>query len=265
MSDDPIAALAVGLNEDAKAARKGRSKEKAEAADTVAAGAIEGAGAALEAGGDARDVAAAAIGGAAAATAEVTDEDGEHFQESVMVGRMEVITDEAEFDGASLRGDLRDVMLDLFRTRGRLWGDMQRDEQELVAKQIDISCRDLIRRVVHVVRMDGDGAFEAKLEGYTEKGGLKISMTAEPTLDTVIALHNASQKICTIRVADPETYLGERKEPKLDDDQAPLPFESGEAQHPADDSDLAGEADGELKSELDGDSDDPFAADADEE
>lgn len=43
-------------------------------ADTTAAGAIEGANAALEAGGDARDVAAAAIGGAAAGAAEAKAE-----------------------------------------------------------------------------------------------------------------------------------------------------------------------------------------------
>ena len=61
---------------------KDKGTDTAEVADAVSAGAIEGAGAALEAGGEPRDVAAAAIGGAAAISNEVVTEADPVVQEA---------------------------------------------------------------------------------------------------------------------------------------------------------------------------------------
>lgn len=247
MSDE-IDNLGAKLAEDHKADKRRRAK--AATADTVAAGAIEGAGAALDAGGDARDVAAAAIGGAAAGTAEALNDDdgraelreavadlgaavdakGDDEKPSLVAERIERIQAEAPIDTAYLSGDLFRLMLDLFQTRGKPWSQMLEDEQRKVAIALKSACADALSRTVHAVRSGGAGSFTAKLEGYTNKGAFKINLTAEATRDTSNALFDAEGQFVTVQRADPAQFSGTRpgtvEEFEPDPDQGGLGFEA---------------------------------------
>lgn len=242
MADDPFAELAVGLNEDAKASRKRKAKDADRQPETVETLPADEAPAEND------------------ADTHVPAEE-EDTAESVIASRIGVIAEEAELDPRTLSGDLRDTMLDIFRTRSKPYSAMQEDEQRQVSMMLGQAAQDLVKKAVHVIRMQGDGSFYAKLDSYTEKGGIKISMTAQADLDTVIALHNASQKMVTIRVADPDVFIGQRGDPPIDPDQADLVFEGEpKAQAPSkepyegDNSDLADDAEQALA----GDTDSPF-------
>src|SRR5215213_213236 len=128
--------MARGKKDEAQAA--GGGDDSARTADTVAAGAIEGAQAVAEAGGDAHEVAVGAIGGAAAGTAEAEEEarasaeeeapatepaepasEGEDHitQFEKRCERLIGIVEDAEFESGTLVGDIRDTMLEIFKNR----------------------------------------------------------------------------------------------------------------------------------------------------
>lgn len=231
---------------------------KAQVADTVAAGAIEGAGAALDAGGDARDVAAATIGGAAAATAEATGSDEDHVtQFERRVERLTEIALEAEFSGGSLVGDIRDALLDTFKHRPKPWSQMSQDEMRDMNKGLETIAKVLIRKIVLVVAEEDDVSVPATLKGYSVKGDtFQLKVEASGDEDVALELFRMDGHDVVILRADARRFHGQKREAEVIPDQASLGFADDEPKpapdHPADDSDLSGDDDDE-----DGDDDIP--------
>lgn len=253
---DPFETLGNGLSEDHKA----KKLAEANAADTVAAGAIEGAGAALDAGGDARDVAAATIGGAAAATAEV-EADNEPAREQVRVeaerptkletpaapgddaesvfdrrlARLTRLATEAEFESGTAFGDIRDLMLDQYKHQVKPWAQMTPSEKNTIVKHCESVAGIAIGKIVLVIAQEDSeivqGTLDKKWTVNGESIELKVKL-AEVHNDTLIdVLKLAGQRVVLVS-ADSKRFMSARRSQDQGDDQVAMQFEPAQKPEP---------------------------------
>jgi hypothetical protein len=223
---DPLDTLAVQVAEDHKATkRRGAKKPDAEPANPTP---VEGEGSAE------LRVAVAELGDTVAAAED---------QESALALRIEKTAESAVLDTRTLVGDIRDALLEIFKTRPKPWSQYLEDEQRQIAAALEQAARDLVNGAVQLINEDADEGFTAKLEQYTDKGGLKIALTAEATTDNVIACHRAQGQYVKILRVDPKPYSSARRDPAIDPDAPEMTFGNAPVKDetpppPADDSDL---------------------------
>lgn len=247
---DPFGAIADGLSEDLKAKKLAEAKT----ADTVAAGAIEGAGAALDAGGDARDVAAATIGGAAAATAEI-EADNEPAREQVRVeaerptkletpaapgdepesvfdrrlARLTTLATEAQFETGTLFGDLRDLMLDQYKHQVKPWAQMKPSEKQAIVNQCESVAGIVVGKMVLVLAQEDSETVQGTLDKKWTVNGESIELKvklAEVHNDTLIdVLKLAGQRVVLVS-ADSKRFMSARRSQDQGDDQVAMQFEA---------------------------------------
>lgn len=228
-----------------------RGSTAAEAADTTAAGAIEGAGAALEAGGTPRDVAAATIGGAAAGQAEaIADDeaptgDGETELDR-KIERLSLIAEQAEFESGSLVGDIRDAIVEQYKNRPKPWSQLSEGEQRTLYSNLEHVAKLLLKKLVRVIAEEQDVSVPATLNGYSVDGNtFKLKVVANGDEETAAELFKMDGHEVVLIRADAKRFHGERKPGEVQPDQLGLTFADGEPREapPADDSDLAGDDD----------------------
>jgi len=165
------------------------------------------------------------------------------------VERFERIVEEATFERGTLVGDIRDTLLDLFKGNPKPWSLINEDGQRAIAAALTDCARKIVRGVIVIISDDDGPAIHAKLEGYAEKGGLKINCTATGNDETVLALHKAVGRNVIIRTADANRYDSERGEPSIMPDEPGLQFEGDDDQQrdpftgPEGDDDLVDAAD----------------------
>lgn len=140
---------------------------------------------------------------------------------------------------------IRDFMLDLYKTRPELWHKMKEGEQHDLAASLEQVSKELVRQVVEAIASDGRTSIRALLESYAEKDGIKVTLKVktlneDEALAAVIGLHRAQGKHVMITVASADDYAADRHDPETLPDAPGLNFEAG-SDHPADDSDLAGD------------------------
>lgn len=243
--------------------RKGETKAGAAAAvaDTVAAGAIEGAGAVKEAGGDAGEVAAGAIGGAAAGTAEATGGAGDNSGGSVDNGdkpeenmgaeagkdgeeappaepgedhetaferrlaRLVAIAEEADFESGTIVGDIRDLILDTAKAQPKGWGHMSEGERRELAKTAEKVAQVVLRKTVICVAEEDEISVHATLAGYRVNGdAFELKAKAKGDEDTAVQLFRLDGHEVVIISADSTRFHGQRRDPNIPSDKLELPF-----------------------------------------
>lgn len=239
MSDDPIAALAVGLAEDHKADKRRRARKTTDGETGQAEGGQETA----EGGAPLEPVEGDGVTELREAVAELGDTLDEAEEVTYPIAaRIEAMAETAVLDTRTLVGDLRDTFLDMFRTRPKPWSQMTEDEQRQVIIALEQASRHLVTQAVQLVSAAGDGSFTAKLEKYADGGGLKIALTAESTTDNVLACHAAQGQYVTVARYDPKPFSGERRAPTIEPDEPEMLFEGDQGDPPVtppgDDSDL---------------------------
>lgn len=152
---------------------------------------------------------------------------------SLAAERLGIIASSAPLQTGTLAGDVRDTLLDMFRTRPKTWSQMTEAEQQDIGRALEYAARQLVRGVVDTIRSDGhDEPVRAILEGYTDKGDIKATLKVK-TIDgddadrTILALHKARGKMVLITIASADDYFGERSALETDPDQPDLGFEAG--------------------------------------
>lgn len=152
---------------------------------------------------------------------------------STAARRLGIIATTAPLQTGTLAGDVRDTMLDLFKTRNKTWSQLSEAEQQDIGRALEYAARELVRGVVDTIRSDGhDAPVRAILEGYADKGDVKATLKIKTMGDedadrTILALHKARGKMVLITVASADDYLGERSAMATDPDQPGLEFEAG--------------------------------------
>jgi hypothetical protein len=225
--DDGIAALATGLNEDAKAAR--RKKGGAAALDASKAhlgGETEEEGTL----GDALSSLGEAVRAQEGAATDGLDlTEGAH---TAAIDRMENLASEAVLNDKSLVFDARDFLLDQIKSRPKPWSATSNQEQRDVAAACEHAGRELVRKIVEAIAANGKDPVRVLLTKVTLGDDIviagKVKVLGEDEEDQAVSLlHSARGKHVMLTVASVEDYSGNAREADTDPDQPGLGFEAG--------------------------------------
>jgi hypothetical protein len=161
--------------------------------------------------------------------------------------RLVRIVDESDFETGSLRGDIRDTMLDVIKSRPKPWSQMSELEQRDLVRALDAVTTGIVKKAVFVMAEQDDLSVHATLKGYSADGGtFKLKLVASGDMDTAKQLYSLDGHEVVLISADSKRFQGARKEPQIDPDQPGLKFSDQvitsdpPAKTPEDDTDLSG-------------------------
>lgn len=244
---DPLDTLAVGVAEDAKAAKKRGKSAAAKKGDEAAAEALD-AGSPPD---EAEALGTVVEEKVEEATTEAPPSPGDDA-ESVFdrrLARLTRIVEEAEFDTGTVFGDMRDAILDLFKHRPKMWSAMSAGEQQDTVRHIEGLAKSILGKVVLVVAQDDSDTIQATLLGQfavkneTIEAKLKIEHADSEVL---LDLYQLAGHRVVIVSADDKRFMSTRRDPEIEPDQRDLGLPNNaepQPKPPADDSDLADGAD----------------------
>jgi hypothetical protein len=138
--------------------------------------------------------------------------------------KLEDIAIEAEFESGTLVGDLRDLMLRLYKERAKNWSQCSASEQrDIVAMSTDVA-KKVIKKVVRVVAEQDANSVHATLKGYNAGEGFDIKLKANADEETALELFRMQGHEVIIISADARKFEGQKRDADIEEDQAPLPF-----------------------------------------
>lgn len=154
--------------------------------------------------------------------------------EALFEERATEVIETAPLDIASLGGDLRDMMLELFKHRPKPWDAMLEDERRGIVRNLKSAVDDALAEVARVIAAEGRDFIMARLDKFTAKGGkYQATLIAQGEADLAMEFARLDGHAVLIISADAEAYQGSRSEPDIPADQPPLEF--GEEPLPAHD------------------------------
>lgn len=129
--------------------------------------------------------------------------------------------DQGEVDLAvdTLRGDLRDAMLDRFKNTKRPWAAMTEKEQAEVANAFDSAARHLVTRATQIIAAGGRQTIVATVDSITVKDGIKVVAKVPMNEESLLQLGLAQGHAILIVAASSEKFDGESNPPEIDPDQ----------------------------------------------
>ncbi len=176
------------------------------------------------------------------------DLEGQH---NATIDRLYRMVEEAEFEGRTLLGDLRDNVLDFIKSRPRVWSQMSNAEQRDLAKAIEFMAKEFTRKAVLLIAAEDTPTILAQLKTYSCADGFKIQLTAPDDAETAKQLYDMHGLQVILMRADAQRFQNVRKDADTDPDQNDFSFEAApnpngfdpnpNLDHPGDDGDLAGD------------------------
>lgn len=123
---------------------------------------------------------------------------------------------------ATIRGDLRDLMLQNLAAQTKIWRDMPQAEQVEYVKQIDHMCGALVTQIAVLVATQGRPAVLATLDRVTADAECRATLIVPK--DQAGALIGSTKQIVAIMQPTPNAFLGERGPAATIPDQPSLPI-----------------------------------------
>lgn len=125
----------------------------------------------------------------------------------------------------TMKGDLRDLVLDLFKHRKKSWQEMGEAEQREVASNTEMSIAHAIDKAVQIMAADGRQTILATLEQITIKDGIKAVAVLDKHSPYRHDLADAQGKEILIVVGGGDTYHGAASEVEITKDEPSLPLD----------------------------------------
>ena len=145
----------------------------------------------------------------------------------------------AAFESGSLLGDLRDLVLGLYKSQRVLWSGRSQAEQRDLAKQVEGQCKTILRKVARVVAEGETIAVQGKLEKYSHGGSaFDLKLSAASDEGSALELFRMVGHEVVIVSADSERFMN-ADEPVVDLDEPGLPLDEADELDEADDADEA--------------------------
>jgi hypothetical protein len=141
---------------------------------------------------------------------------------SAAVTALEGVPDGCDMALKTLRGDLRDALLEVFKHRPKPWSACSEMEQRDIAGALDDVAEKLINKAARIIASEGGDAVSATLESVTMKDGLKITAKAVFSIDAVDMLAGAQGGEILIVNSDSRRMMRHRAPVKIDKDQSEL-------------------------------------------
>jgi hypothetical protein len=138
------------------------------------------------------------------------------------VTALEGVPDGCEMALKTLRGDLRDALLEVFKHRPKPWSACSEMEQRDIAGALDYVAEKLINKAARIIASEGSDAVSATLESVTMKDGLKITAKAVFSIDAAEMLAGAQGGEILIVSSDSRRMMRHRAPVMIDKDQPEL-------------------------------------------
>ncbi len=162
---------------------------------------------------------------------------------SVAVDRIEGIVDEVMLNSKELVFDIRDTLLEIIKTRPKPWSGTSQQEQRDIAAALEISSKELVRKVVEQIASNGTASVRVLLTKFNMSGSdmvitgkVKTYDDAEKDRVTLTLMHSLNKHVMLTR-ASAEDYVQGEREAETDEDEPGFGFEGGDAQQDDDDND----------------------------
>lgn len=123
----------------------------------------------------------------------------------------------------TMTGDLRDAALQWIKQLQKPWQQLSEADQRIVIESVTKGAAFAVARAVDILAAGDFVTIDAALEQYSEKDGLKATLTLIATDESVLALHKAKGTRVRLVVSDARPFDGERKPAKPEPDQKPIP------------------------------------------
>ena len=127
-----------------------------------------------------------------------------------------------ELASETLRGDIRDRLLDWFKAQPKSWPFLSEREQKDLAAAIDSFSYGLISKAAKIIAAGERPTIVARLVEYKEKDGVEAKLKLASTGEVVAQLHEACGQDVLIVATGADDFGGQRGEPAIDPDQRPL-------------------------------------------
>jgi hypothetical protein len=127
----------------------------------------------------------------------------------------------------TLRGDLRDLLLDQIRNMPKPWHLMSEEEQRRRAVHVDEQSTAIINALVDLIAADGRPVINARVEVVNIKTkAIEAKLVLSRSDEQRLALIDAQGDNVMVVLSDPSRFSGERAPAKIDPDQPGLPIET---------------------------------------
>jgi len=124
----------------------------------------------------------------------------------------------------TLRGDIRDRILDDIARGIPGWTSMsERDQRRIIDKAASISI-DLVRESVRIVAHQGFAHLIVSTGKWTVKDGIKLEVGAPGSVDDITKLAEHGARSAVLVLAEPSVFFGQRTEAVADKDEPELPI-----------------------------------------
>lgn len=127
-----------------------------------------------------------------------------------------------ELAADTLRGDIRDSLLDWFKAQPKAWPFMAEREQRDLADAVDRYSYQLIKQAASIIAAGERPCIVAKLVEYREKDGVEAKLKLASKGEVVAQLHEACGREVLLVASGAENFEGEAGPPEIDPDQKPL-------------------------------------------
>lgn len=129
---------------------------------------------------------------------------------------------DAKLAAATLRGDLRDFLIERMRRFDKPWGKLGEMSQRLAISDADAMAERLIGRIVEIVAVAGAPVVRATLKQATVKDFLELKLQCSRECDGRSELLDALGTGVLITIPGVERFRGQRAPAKPDPDEPPL-------------------------------------------
>lgn len=165
--------------------------------------------------------------------------------------RLEACIDRMELEGGSMVVDLRDTLLEIFRTRHKPWDAMSQAEKRDVANMLQAASQRLVSAVANEMARSGQrNAIKAVMGNASIADRIEVKVRIEALPEDEMAatlgqLYHLRGKAVMIISADDAQYNHTRRDPVLPDEPG-LPFDADGDQEAAEEADRDNDADADL-------------------
>ena len=123
----------------------------------------------------------------------------------------------------TLRGDVRDSLLDWLKATPKPWSQMAQAEQHNLADAADRFARTLVKEVCQIVASNERPCIVAQLVEYKEKDGVEAKLKLASKGEVVAALHEACGREVLLVTSGYEEFSGQAADAEIDADQPAFP------------------------------------------
>jgi hypothetical protein len=124
----------------------------------------------------------------------------------------------------TLRGDIRDRILDNIARQMPCWTKLSEHEQTVFIKRADAIALDVVRESTRIAAHSGFPHLVVTLGKWAVKDGIKLEVGADGSVDEIMALANHGRPNAVLVLADPSAFFGQRADAVADKDQPDLPI-----------------------------------------